>query len=153
MCYRFSMSKQLTPEERFQLVQAVYSAVNHSDKKKRKTVTQACKDVGLARSTYNRWKKTLDENPDWVNDGVVPAGSRAPKQNGMALPTGVRQRLEDMARSGLYASPGQIGKALRAGGISVSDNAVRDNLERAGLYGFPKDNGKDGKPKRKVILR
>ncbi|MEZ2623735.1 hypothetical protein ACBP82_05045 [Paenalcaligenes hominis] len=153
MCYRFSMSKQLSPKERFQLVQAVYSAVNHSDKKKRKTLTQACKDVGLARSTYNRWKKTLDENPDWVNDGVVPAGSRAPKQNGMALPTDVRQRLEDMARSGLYASPGQIGEALRAEGVSVSDNAVRDNLERVGLYGFPPDNEKGRKPKRKRILR
>lgn len=147
------MSKQLSAEERFQLVQAVYSAVNHYDKRKRKTVTQACKDVGLARSTYNRWKKSLDENPDWIDDGVVPIQSRAPKRNGKALPTVVRQRMEEMARSGQYANPSWIGKALRNEGISVSDNTVRNNLERAGLYGFPKDNGKDGKPKRKVILR
>src|SRR5690606_25596757 len=54
--------------------------------------------------------------------------------------------------SNSWGSDQTRGDSLRAGGISVSDNAVRDNLERAGLYGFPKDNGKDGKPKRKVIL-
>lgn len=147
------MSKQLSAEERFQLVQAVYSAVNHSDKTKRKTVTQACKDVGLARSTYNRWKKSLEGNPQWIQDGVVPPKSRAPKQNGMTLPTGLRQRIEDMARSGLYANPAQIGRALRAEGVSVSDNAVRDNLERAGLYGLQAIMGNDGKPiKKKMFL-
>src|SRR5690606_35581725 len=96
------MSKQLSDEERFQLVQAVYSAVNHSDKRKRKTVIQACKDVGLARSTYNRWKKSLDENPEWIEKGVVQPQSRAPKQNGMALPTSVRQRMEDMGKRYIY---------------------------------------------------
>ena len=120
----------------------------------RKTVTQACKDVGLARSTYNRWKKSLDENPDWVNDGVVPTQSRAPKRNGKTLPTEVRQRIEDMARSGLYANPSQIGKALREEGITVSDNAVRNNLEAADLYGYRTIVGSDGKPiKKKVLLR
>lgn len=148
------MSKQLSDEERFQLVQAVYSAVNHSDKRKRKTVIQACKDVGLARSTYNRWKKSLDENPEWIEKGVVQPQSRAPKQNGMALPTSVRQRMEDMARSGLYANPSQIGKALREAGISVSDNTVRNKLEAAGLYGHRTVVGSDGKPiKKKVLLR
>lgn len=148
------MRKQLSAEERFRLVQAVYSAVNHSDKRKRKTVTQACRDVGLARSTYNRWKNSLDENLEWIKSGVVPTESRAPKKNGMALPTGVRQRIEDMARSGLYANPSQIGKALRAEGVSVSDNAVRNNLERAGLYGYRTAMRSDGKPtKKKVILR
>ncbi|MEZ2742441.1 hypothetical protein ACBP93_07375 [Paenalcaligenes hominis] len=148
------MSKQLTPEERFQLVQAVYSAVNHSDKRKRKTVTQACKDVGLARSTYNRWKKSLDENPERIRNGVVPTESRAPKRNGKALPTAVRQRMEDMARSGLYANPSQIGKALREEGISVSDNTLRNNLEAVGLYGYRTVVGSDGKPiKKKVLLR
>lgn len=154
MCYYFLMSEQLTPEERFQLVQGVYSAVNHSNKRKRKTVTQACKDVGLARSTYNRWKKSLDENPEWIQKGVLPAQSRAPMQNGMALPAGVKQRIEDMARSGQYTNPSQIGKALRAEGVNVSDNAVRDNLERAGLYGYRTVVRSDGKPiKKKVIVR
>ena len=154
MCYRFSMSKQVSAEERFRLVQAVYSAANHSDKRKRKTVTQACKNLGLARSTYNRWKKLLDENPKWIKKGVLPAQSRAPKKNGKALPMGVRQRIEDMAQSGQYANPSQIGKALRAEGVSVSDNAVRDNLERAGLYGYRTVVGSDGKTiKKKVILR
>lgn len=147
------MGKQLSPEERFQRVQKVYSAVNHSDKRKRKTVTQACKDVGLARSTYNRWKKSLDENSDWVNDGVVPAQSRAPKQNGMSLSAGLRQRIEDMARSGLYANPSQIGKVLRNEGISVSDNAVRNNLEAVGLYGYQTVVGSDGKPIRKRVIK
>jgi len=94
----------------------------------------------------------LDENPEWVKKGAVPSESRTPKRNGKALPSEVRQRPEEMARSGQYANPAQIGKALRAEGVSVSDNAVRDNLERAGFYGFPKDMGKE-KPKRKVILR
>lgn len=154
MCYRFSMSKQLSPKERFQLVQAVYSAVNHSDKRKRKTVTQACKDEGLPRSTYNRWKKALDENPEWIRKAVLPAQSRAPKENGKVLPVGVRQRIADMARSGQYANPSQISKALRAEGVSVSDNAVRNNLERAGLYGYRTVVGSDGKTiKKKVIVR
>lgn len=154
MCYRFSMSKQLSAEERFRLAQTVYSAVNHSDKRKRKTVTQACEDLGLARSTYNRWKKSLDDNPEWIKDGLVPTQSRAPKQNGMALSADMRQRIEDMARSGLYANPSQIGKALREEGISVSDNAVRNNLEAAGLYGHRTVVGSDGKPiKKKVLLR
>lgn len=148
------MSKQLSAEERFQLVQAVYSAVNHSDKKKRKTVTQACMDVGLPRSTYKRWKKLLDENPEWIKKGVLPTQSRAPKKNGKALPVGVRQRIEDMARSGKYVNPSQIGKASRAEGVSVSDNAVRNNLEAAGLYGHRTVVGSDGKTiKKKVILR
>ena len=154
MCYSFLMSKQLSPEERFQRVQKVYSAVNHSDKRKRKTVTQACKDVGLARSTYQRWKKLLEGNPELIKDGVVPTQSRAPKKNGMALPVDVRQRIEVVARSGTYANPSQIGKALREEGISVSDNAVRNNMERAGLYGLRTVVGSDGKPiKKKVILR
>lgn len=148
------MSKQLSAEGRFQLVQAVYSAVNHSDKRKRKTITQACMDVGLARSTYNRWKKSLDENQEWVEKGVVQPQSRAPKQNGMALSDDVGQRMEEMARSGMYANPSQIGKALREEGISVSDNTVRNNLERVGLYGYRTVVGSDGKPiKKKVILR
>lgn len=152
MCYRFSMSKQLSAEERFQLVQAIYSAANHSDKKKRKTVTQACKELGLARSTHNRWKKLLDENPEWIKKGVLPARSRAPKENGKALPVGVRQRIADMARSGQYANPSQISKALRAEGVSVSDNAVRNNLERAGLYGYRTVVGSDGKPLKKKLI-
>ena len=148
------MSKQLSAEERFQLVQAVYSAANHSDKKKRKTVAQACMDVGLARSTYNRWKKSLDENPEWIRKAVLPAQSRAPKENGKVLPVGVRQRIEGLARSGQYANPSKIGKALRAEGVSVSDNAVRNNLERTGLYGYRTVLGSDGKTiKKKVIVR
>lgn len=154
MCYSFLMSKQLSAEERFQRAQKVHSAVNHSDRRKRKTVTQACEDVGLARSTYNRWKKSLDGNPEWGKDGVVPSKSRAPKQNGMSLSAGMRQRIEDMARSRLYANPSQIGKALREAGISVSDNTVRNNLEAAGLYDYQTVTGSDGKPiKKKVILR
>lgn len=136
------MSKQLTREERLRRVHKVYSAVNHSDKRKRKTVTQACKDLGLTRSTYNRWKKSLDGNPEWGKDGVVPAQSRAPKQNGMALSAGVRQRIEDMARSSLYANPSQIGKALRKEGTSVSDNTVRNNLEAAGPIWISDRRGK-----------
>lgn len=58
-----------------------------------------------------------------------------------------------MARSGLHANPSQIGKALQAEGVSVSDNAVRDNLDRAGLYGNRTVVGSDGKPiKMKVIF-
>ncbi|MEZ2742436.1 hypothetical protein ACBP93_07345 [Paenalcaligenes hominis] len=147
------MSKQLSAEERFQRVQAVHSAVNHFDKRKRKTITEACKDVGLARSTYSRWKKSLEGNPQWIKDGVVPPKSRAPKQNGMALPTGVRQRIEAMACSGLYANPSQIGKALREAGISVSDNAVRNKLETAGLYVYQTVVGSDGKPIRKRVIK
>ena len=146
------MSKQLSAEERFRLAQAVYSDVNHHDKRKRKTVTQACKDMGLARSTYSRWKKSLDENQELVEKGVVQHKSRAPKQNGMSLPASARHRIEDMARSGRYANPAQIGKALRADGISVSDNAVRNNLESAGLYGHRTVIGSDGKLIKKKML-
>ncbi|MFA5704507.1 MAG: hypothetical protein WC982_13445, partial [Advenella sp.] len=95
-----------------------------------------------------------DENPDWIDDGVVPIQSRAPKRNGRALPADVRQRIKDMARSGLYANPSQMGKALKEEGIRVSDNTVRNNLEAAGLYGYRTVVGSDGKPiKKKVILR
>lgn len=149
------MSKQLSDEERFQLVQAVHSAVSHSDKRKRKTVTQACEDLGLARSNYNRWLDAVKENIKETGVAVVPPPkSRAPKRNGMALPADMRQRIEDMARSGLYANPSQIGKALREEGISVSDNTVRNNLEAADLYGYRTVVGSDGKLiKKKVILR
>lgn len=155
MCYSFFMSKQLSQEEKTQLVQAVHSAVNHYDKSKRKTITQACKDVGLARSTYNRWRDSMQENINKTGVAVVPPPkSRAPKRNSMALPAGVRRRIEDMARSGLYANPSQIGKALREEGISVSDNTVRNNLEAAGLYGYRTVVGSAGKPiKKKVMLR
>lgn len=149
------MGKQLSQEEKTQLVQAVHSAVNHYDKSKRKTITQACKDLGLARSNYNRWRDSVQENINETGVAVVPPPkSRAPKQNGMALPDDVRQRIEDMARSGLHANPSQIGKALREAGISVSDNAVRNNLERAGLYVCQTVVGSDGKRiRKKVILR
>lgn len=149
------MSKQLSQEEKTRLVQAVHSAVNHSDKRKRKTVTQACKDVGLARSNYHSWLGAVKENIKESGEAVVPPPkSRAPKKNGMALPDDVRQRIEDMARSDLYANPSQIGKALREEGICVSDNAVRNNLEAAGLYGYRTVVGSDGEPiKKKVILR
>ena len=147
------MSKQLTPEERFTVVQKVHSAT-YEGNLTRVSVEQACRDVGVSPSTYHRWKKLLKENSDLVAQHQIPVQSTVPKRNGMSLPAELQKRIADMARSGLYANPSQIGKALRAGGISVSDNAVRDNLERAGLYGFPKDNGKDGKPiKKKVILR
>lgn len=151
----FFMSKQLSQEEKTQLVQAVHSAVNHYDKSKRKTITQACKDVGLARSTYNRWRDSVQENINETGVAVVPPPkSRAPKRNGKALATAVRQRMEDMARSDLYANPSQVGKALREDGISVSDNTVRNNLEAAGLYDYQTVTGSDGKPiKKKVILR
>lgn len=155
MCYSFLMSKQLSQEEKTQLVQAVHSAVNHYDKSKRKTITQACKDLGLARSNYNRWRDSVQENIDETGVAVVPLPkSRAPKNNGMALSADVRQRIEDMARSGLYANPSQIGKALREEGIGVSDNAVRNNLETAGLYGLETIAGSNGKPiKKKVVKR
>lgn len=155
MCYSFLMSKQLSEEEKTQLVQAVHSAVNHYDKSKRKAITQACKDLGLARSNYNRWRDSVQENINETGVAVVPPPkSRAPKRNGKALPTAVRQRIEDMARSGLYANPSQIGKALRKEGISVSDNTVRNNLESAGLYGYRTVVGSDRRPiKKKVLLR
>ena len=60
--------------------------------------------------------------------------------------------MEEVARSGLYANPAQIGEALRAEGFSVSDNAVRDNLERAGLYGLRTVVGSDGKPLKKKVI-
>ena len=149
------MNKQLSWEEKTRLVQAVHSAVNHYDKSKRKTVSQACKDLGLARSNYHRWLDAVKENIKESGEAVVPpTKSRAPKKNGKALPADVRQRFEDMARSGLYSNPSQIGKALREEGISVSDNTVRNNLEAAGLYGYRTVVGSDGKPiKKKVILR
>lgn len=149
------MSKQLSQEEKTRLVQAVHSAVSHYDKSKRKTITQACKDVGLARSTYNRWRDSVHENINETGVAVVPPPkSRAPKRNGMALPADMRQRIADLARSGLYANPSQIGKALRAEGVSISDNTVRNNLEAAELYGYRTVVGSDGKPiKKKVILR
>lgn len=79
--------------------------------------------------------------------------NKAPKKNGMALPTGVRQRIKDMARSGLRANPSQINKALPEEGISVSDNTVRNNLEAAVVYGHRTVVGSDGKPvKKKMIL-
>ena len=75
-------------------------------------------------------------------------------KNGKALSTEVRQRIEDMARSGPYANPSQIGKALRQAGVSVGDNTVRNNREAAGLYGHRTVMGSDGKPiKKKVIFR
>ncbi|MBV4397677.1 hypothetical protein KU392_10495 [Advenella alkanexedens] len=149
------MSKQLSQEEKTQLVQAVHSAVNHYDKSKRKTITQACKDVGLARSTYNRWRDSVQENINETGVAVVPPPkSRAPKRNGMSLPAELQKRIADMARSGLYANPSQIGKALREEGVSVSDNTVRNKLESAGLYGYRTVVGSDGTPiKKKVILR
>lgn len=149
------MSKQLSQEERTQLVQAVHSAVNHYDKSKRKTITQACKDLGLARSNYNRWRDSVQENINETGVAVVPPPkSRAPKKNGKALTALVRQRIEDIARSGLYANPTHIGKVLREAGISVSDNAVRNTLERAGLYGYRTVVGSDGNTiKKKVISR
>ena len=111
--------------------------------------------MGLARSTYNRWRDSVQENINETGVAVVPPPkSRAPKNNGKALPTEVRQRMEEMARSGKYANPSQIGKALREEGISVSDNTVRNKLEAAGLYGYRTVMGSDGKPiKKKVILR
>lgn len=155
MCYSFLMSKQLSQEEKTQLVQAVHSAVNHYDKSKRKTITQACKDLGLARSNYHRWRDSVQENINETGVAVVPPPkSRAPKKNGMALPDDVRQRIEVMARSGLYANPSQIGKALRGQGIGVSDNTVRNKLETAGLYVCQTVLGSDGKRiRKKVILR
>lgn len=153
MCYSFFMSKQLSQEEKTQLVQAVHSAVNHYDKSKRKTITQACEDLGLARSNYNRWRDSVQENIDETGVAVVPPPkSRTPKRNGKALPTGVKHRIEDMARSGLYTNPSQIGKTLREAGISVSDNTVRNNLEAAGLYGYRTVVGSDGKPTKKKVL-
>jgi len=78
-----------------QFAQYFHSAVNHHDRRKRKTVMQARKDLRLARSTYNRWKKALDENPEWIKGGAVPTQGSAPKRNRMALPTVVRQRIEN----------------------------------------------------------
>ena len=147
------MSKQLTPEERFTVVQKVHSAT-YEGNLTRVSVEQACRDVGVSPSTYHRWKKLLKENSDLVAQHQIPVQSTAPKRNGMSLPAELQKRIADMARFGLYANPSQIGKALRTNGISVSDNAVRDNLERAGLYGYRTVMGSDGKPiKKKVILR
>ncbi|GAA4410157.1 hypothetical protein GCM10011450_25040 [Advenella faeciporci] len=144
------MSKQ---QEKTRLVQAVHSAVNHYDKSKRKTVSQACEDLGLARSNYNRWRYSVQKNLSETGAAIVPPPkSRAPKKNGKALPADVRQRIWDMAQSGLYANPSQIGKALREEGASVSDNTVRNNLERAGLYGYRTVIGSDGKPTKKKVL-
>lgn len=97
----------------------------------------------------------MQENINETGVAVVPPPkSRAPKKNGKGLTALVRQRIEDMARSGQYANPAQIGKALRAEGVSVSDNAVRNNLEAASLYGYRTVQGSDGKPiKKKVIVR
>lgn len=147
------MSKQLTPEERFTVVQKVHSAT-YGGNLTRVSVEQACRDVGVSPSTYHRWKKLLKENSDLVAQHQIPVQSTVPKRNGMSLPAELQKRIADMARSGLYTNPSQVGKALREDGVSVSDNAVRNNLEAAGLYGYQTVVGSDGKPiKKKMILR
>lgn len=146
------MSKQLSPEERFALVQRVHSAT-YQGNPNRVSVEQACRDVGIAPSNYHRWKKLLNEKSDWVAQRQIPIQSTAPKRNGMSLPDHMRTRMAEIARSGLYKNPRQIAKALESEGIQVSDNAVRNNLEKAGLYGLKIITGSNGELiKKKVIL-
>lgn len=71
----------------------------------------------------------------------------------MSLPDQVQKRITDMARTGLYKNPRQIAKALEGEGIKVSDNAVRDNLERAGMYGLEAVTGSNGKLIKKKVIR
>lgn len=147
------MSKQLTPEERFTVVQKVHSAT-YEGNLIRVPVDQACRDVCVSPSTYHRWKKLLKENSDLVAQHQIPVQSTAPKRNGMALPAELQKRIADMASSGLYKNPRQIAKALESEGIKVSDNTVRNNLEAAGLYGYRTVQGSDRRPiKKKVLLR
>jgi len=58
-----------------------------------------------------------------------------------------------MARSGLYENPRQIAIALESEGIQISDNTVRNHLDKAGLYGLDTVIGSDGKPIKKKVIR
>lgn len=117
------------------------------------SVEQACRDVGIAPSNYHRWKKLLKENSDWVAQQKISIQSTAPKRNGMSLSDELQKRIVDMGGSGIYTNPRQIAKALQSKGLKVSDNAVRNNLERAGLYGFETVTGSNGKPIKKKVIR
>src|SRR5690606_24578951 len=124
-CYSIFMNKQLSPEERFALVQRVHSAT-YQGNPNRVSVEQACRDVGIAPSNYHRWKKLLKENSEWVTQHQIPIQSTAPKRNGMSLSDYLQKRIADMAASGIYTNPRQIAKALEIEGITVSDNTVRN---------------------------
>lgn len=146
------MSKQLSPEERFALVQKVHSAT-YTGNPNRVSVEQACRDLDIAPSNYHRWKGLLKENSDWVSNRQIPMQSTAPKRNGMSLSGELQKRITDMAGSEIYTNPRQIEKALESEGIKVSDNAVRDNLERAGLYGLEIVTSSNGKLIKKKVIR
>lgn len=71
----------------------------------------------------------------------------------MSLSEELQKRITDMARSGLYENPRQIANALEEEGMKVSDNAVRNNLEKAGLYGLETVIGSNGEPIKKKVIR
>lgn len=145
-------TKQLSAEERYKRAQNVHAAVTNPDRSKRMSVDSACEKYGISRTSYYRWLKKARDNPEIDQERKIPTASRAPKNNAKSLPIDVQEKILDMARSGNYENPRQIARELEKQNIKVSDNTVRNHLEKNGLYKLKKVTNSKGKIVNKKMI-
>lgn len=139
------MSKQYSFEEKKKIVLEVFQSDNK---------TEACKDVGISRQTYYRWRVPVAEAiKSNSKDGIEK--TRRPKKLARSIPAEIREKIISMASSGQYKSANAIAKAL-ANDRVIHAGTVIKILEEAGFYGVIEARDSEGlliKKKRGIIYR
>lgn len=135
------MSKQYSFEEKKQIVLEVIQADNK---------TEACKDVGISRSTYYRWRVSVAEAIKSNSKDEIEK-TRRPKKLARSIPAEIREKIISMASSGQYKSANAIAKAL-ANDRVIHAGTVIKILESAGLYGVIEVRDLKGRKKKRSGL-
>ena len=116
------------------------------------SLEEACRQVGVPRTTYTRWLNKLSENGSDLESGEIPDQSRRPKTFARETSESTKQRVIEEAANVSHKTASSITKQLQQEGISIGNAKVIEILKENGLYGEIEVQNAKGEWRRKSGL-
>lgn len=123
--------KTHTPKQRYQIVKDVLEKTLHDGC----SLDEACTAVGVARTTFSRWRNKLRVNENYLDNEEIPEKSRRPKRLARLISESTKQYVVDEASKPHQTSANRIARHLKENGLPISTAKVIEILEGEGLYG------------------
>lgn len=120
------MSKNLTAREKFEVFKRIYEG----NEQGRCSIITGCKNEGISRATYFRWKKKYDDQ----NGAGLVNKSKKPLTSPNQTPGDIRERIYKLAQSGNYRFASNIRDVLVKEGKNISLNTIIKILTQKGCY-------------------
>lgn len=139
-----------SPKERFAAVEKVKDYIEKEDC----SVKEACEAIGVAPSSYRRWRDVLAENNEYVQRGEIPEKSKKPARMARQVSGQIREMVVQVANQDECQTANQVTRKLKQEGTQIGTAKVIEILEAAGMYGeITKTNSKGESIRKRGLLK